>query len=334
VIVNALMPLIHDRPTGGSVYNRHVLGHLAGSMQVELHLSSPAADRSRWTGGLWLVDSLCLDSGAAHIEQCPNAVAVLIAHYLHVLDPRRQFSGRAAAELKMMQRYRAVVATSRFVYSALPAAGFRGEVEVIPPGLEANYRKPGNRPVRRHPAILTVAGVVPAKGLMEMLRALETSSGLDWRWEIVGDTQLDASFYREFCECLDRSPVRDRILMRGALPEPEVAAAYDRCDVFALPSRFETCSMATMEAMARGLPVVAYRVGGLPDLLPEISRQMLAEPDNVSGLMETLRLFLTDAGCRQRLGEANRKASESFLTWEESSFALARLLRRLSPQTE
>jgi glycosyltransferase involved in cell wall biosynthesis len=128
--------------------------------------------------------------------------------------------------------------------------------------------------------------------------------------------------------------VRDRIVMRGALPEPEVAAAYDRCDVFALPSRFETCSMATMEAMARGLPVAAFRVGGLPDLLPEISRQMLAEPDDVSGLMETLRLFLTDAGCRQRLGEANRRASESFLSWEESSFALVRLLRRISPQTE
>jgi glycosyltransferase involved in cell wall biosynthesis len=334
VIVNALMPLIHDRPTGGSVYNRQVLGHLAESMQVELHLDSPAVDRSRWAGGLWLVDSLCLDSGAAHIEQCPDAVAVLIAHYLHVLDPRRQFSRRAAAELEMMKRYRAVVATSRFVDSALPTAGFRGEVEVIPPGLEANYRKPHHRPVRPNPAILTVAGVVPSKGLMELLRGLETSSGLHWRWEIVGDTQLDAAFYREFRECLDRSPVRDRIVMRGALPEPEVAAAYDRCDVFALPSRFETCSMATMEAMARGLPVAAFRVGGLPDLLPEISRQMLAEPDDVSGLMETLRLFLTDAGCRQRLGEANRRASESFLSWEESSFALVRLLRRISPQTE
>ena len=54
----------------------------------------------------------------------------------------------------------------------------------------------------------------------------------------------------------------------------------------------------------------------------------------VGSLMETLRLFLTDAGCRQRLGEANRKASERFLSWEESSFALARLLRRISPQTE
>jgi glycosyltransferase involved in cell wall biosynthesis len=328
------MPLIHDRPTGGSVYNRQVLGHLTESVQVELHLDSPAANHSRWAGGLWLVDSLCLDRGAAHLEQCPDAVAVLIAHYLHVLDPHRQSSARAAAELEMVQRYRAVVATSRFVDSALLAAGFRGEVEVIPPGLEASYRKPVHRPTPRNPAILTVAGVVPAKGLMELLRALETSSGLDWRWEVVGDTQLDASFYREFRDCLERSPVCDRTVVRGALPEPEVAAAYDRCDVFALPSHFETCSMATMEAMARSLPVVAFRVGGLPDLLPEISRQMLAEPDDVSGFMKTLRLFLTNAGCRQRLGEANRKASESFLTWEESSFALGRLLKRLSPQTE
>ena len=334
MIVNALMPLIHDRQTGGSVYNRHVLGHLAESMKIELHLDSPAADRSRWAGGLWLVDSLCLASGAAHLKHCTDAVAVLIAHYLHILDPRYQSSAQAAAELEMVRNYRAVVATSGYAGGALATAGFRGEVEVIPPGLEADYRKPVRRPGRPNPVILTVAGVVPAKGLMELLRALETASGVDWRWEIVGDTRFDASFYREFRACLDRSPARDRIVVRGAVPESEVLAAYDRCDVFALPSRFETCSMATMEAMARSLPVAAFRVGGLQDLLPEISRQMLAEPDDVSGLIEILRLFLTNASCRQRLGEANRKASQSFLGWEASGFALARLLRRLSRQTE
>src|ERR1700731_1879088 len=114
------MPLIHDRPTGGSVYNRQVLGHLAESMQVELHLDSPAVDRSRWAGGLWLVDSRCLDSGAAHIEQRPVAGAVLIPNYLHVPAPRRQFTRGAAAKFEMMKRSRAVVAPSRFVDSAYP----------------------------------------------------------------------------------------------------------------------------------------------------------------------------------------------------------------------
>ena len=87
---HALMPAIHDRQTGGSIYNRQMLDHLAKSTPIELYLDAPGADCSRWPGGLWLADSLCLERGARHVAHCPGASGVLFAHYLEILDPRRR----------------------------------------------------------------------------------------------------------------------------------------------------------------------------------------------------------------------------------------------------
>ena len=141
-MIHALMPAIHDRQTGGSIYNRQVLEYLARSTPVQLHLDAPDADLSQWSGGVWLVDSLCLERGAALLASCPSATGVLLAHYLAILDPRRRHSGRVSAEAAHLKRYRGIVTTSRFAECALLAAGYEGTVATIPPGLAPPYRAP------------------------------------------------------------------------------------------------------------------------------------------------------------------------------------------------
>jgi glycosyltransferase involved in cell wall biosynthesis len=322
------MPTIHDRLTGGSIYNRRILDWLAQSTPMELHLNS-TANHSGLPGGLWLVDSLCLEAGAAHFAKRADTCGVLIAHYLEILDPERRHSARAAAESSMLRRYSAVVTTSRFAQGALRDGGFQGLVEAIPPGLDAAYLQPAVRSLDSpRAAIVTVASVLPDKGLSEMLGALETLSDLDWSWEVIGDVGLNAAFVQEFRARVVRSSVSDRIALRGALPPHEVIAAYDRADIFALPSRFETCSMATMEAMTRGLPVAAFRVGGLPDLLPEDSLQVIAEPGDLTGLRELLRSLIASPIERRRLGHANHNAAIRFQGWDDCGRAMQRFLER------
>jgi glycosyltransferase involved in cell wall biosynthesis len=329
-VIHALMPSIHHRLTGGSIYNRRILEWLARSGErwdkVKLHVN---ADHSELPGGLWLVDSLCIAAGAAHLAKRADASGVLIAHYLEVLDSDRSHSARAAEESSMLHHYSGIVTTSRFARNALRDAGFQGVVEAIPPGLDEAYRRPTRRSTDpRGTAIVTVASVLPDKGLSEMLSALETLSDLNWSWEVIGDAGLDTDFAREFCTHAARSSVGDRIAFRGALPPHEVIAAYDRADIFALPSRFETCSMATMEAMARGLPVAAFRVGGLPDLLPEASLEVIAERGDLAGWRESLRRLIVSPAERHRLGEANRCAADRFQSWDDCGRAMQRFLER------
>ena len=327
-MIHALMPSIHDRQTGGSIYNRQILSYLAKSRQVELHIDS-AEDHGRWPGGLWLVDSLCLETGASHLANRAGASGILIAHYLESIDPQRRGTARTAEESAMLQHYSAVVTTSDFARRALMAGGFQGPVETIVPGLSADFRQAVRRPVHSPKmTILTVASVVANKGLAEMLCALEKLSDLDWSWELIGDVNLHPAFADDFRDRVRRSRVSDRIAIRGALSSSDVIARYDGCDIFALPSQFETCSMATMEAMARGLPVAAFQVGGLPDLLPKVSREALTEPGNAAGWVEALRRLIVDRDERQRLGAANRSASRRFPSWEECGSALESFIVR------
>jgi hypothetical protein len=196
--------------------------------------------------------------------------------------------------------------------------------------LDEAYRQAIERSPSGSPgsAIVTVASVLPDKGLLEMLDTLETLSDLNWSWEVIGDPDLHTDFAREFCARAAQSPVGDRIEFRGALPAHEVIAAYDRADIFALPSRFETCSMATMEAMARGLPVAAFRVGGLPDLLPEASLEVISEPGDLGGWRESLGRLIISPSERHRLGKANRRAADYFQSWDDCGRAMQRFLER------
>jgi len=324
------MPPIHNWLTGGSLYNNRVLAHLEKSATVELHLDSGVEDNIERSGGLWLVDSLCLQTFALHLNRRSDAKGVLIAHYLKLLDPLHQHSSAAEAELAALQPFTAVITTSAFSRRVLLEAGYQGRVEAILPGLKSTYRRPVAARSSGSPTILTVATLLPGKGLVQMLSALERLRELEWRWEIIGDSKLDPAFAQELSVHLNRSSLRDRVFLRGAIAPEVVEAAYDRAHVFALPSRFETCSMATMEAMARGLPVVAFRVGGLPDLIPEISRRALASPGDMDAFAGRLGMLIEDAGERNDFGQANLEASRRFPSWEDTGGAVESLLRELS----
>jgi glycosyltransferase involved in cell wall biosynthesis len=325
------MPVIHHRLTGGSLYNNRILAYLESHCEVQTHIDA-GGNSLDTAGGIWVADSLCLRSFAEHSTRFKDAVGVLIAHYLQAIDP--SCASSAGEELAALNMFQAVITTSEFSRKALQQAGFQGAVRAVLPGLDSSYRTPtplrGTAPVR----ILTIATLLPDKGLMDMLAVLSSLRDLDWSWEIAGDSELDREFAREFEERVRASTVAGRVWLRGCVPPADVMAAYDRSHIFALPSRFESCSMATMEAMARGLPVVAFRVGGLPHLLPEACRAALLEPSDWDGFSAKLRSLINNPDQRLKSGDANRVASARFPSWEESGTAVLRFLEELNPSRE
>lgn len=323
--LSALMPSIHHRQTGGSVFNRRILELLAQSIDVDLHVAE--SSRADPETGVWIVDSLCLQAGAALLNRCPDAKGILIAHYLKVLDPRYWLSTEARTELDALRAYCAVITTSNYSGEALRNRGYTGRIEVIQPGLDVAYRR---APVKR-PAgqcrILTVASVLPDKGLLDLISMLEELQDLDWSWDLIGDDALDSGFASEFRERLHSSTIAVRVAQRGALRAEAVLEAYDRADLFVLPTRFETCSIVTMEAMARGLPVAAFRVGGLAESLPDRYGLQLAATGDIAGFRQILHDFISDQRLRLACGEANHITSERFPAWEEAGAKIRNLLR-------
>ncbi|HEX2860638.1 MAG TPA: glycosyltransferase, partial [Lacunisphaera sp.] len=97
----------------------------------------------------------------------------------------------------------------------------------------------------------------------------------------------------------------------------DVAAWYDAADIFVLPSDLEGMPLAIMEAMAKGLPVIATAVSGIPEELGNTGQLLPSGQKNrpalVQQLIRTLNLWANDAALRRIVGEAGRlRAEEMF----------------------
>ena len=95
----------------------------------------------------------------------------------------------------------------------------------------------------------------------------------------------------------------DCIEFHGHKSHPEVIRLLRGCEVFVLPSRFETFGIAIVEAMACGRPVVAANAGGMPEIVRNGITGILVDKENPSQLADALNALLGDPSLRQRLGE-------------------------------
>lgn len=123
------------------------------------------------------------------------------------------------------------------------------------------------------------------------------------------DTQHgpDGRSYRAAFEAEASPAHRARAHFHGATSDAELRGFYRDCDIFVAPSRFESFGLILVEAMIFGKPVVACRVGGMPEVVAENETALLAEPGDAQSLKARLTRLIGDADLRARLGRAGRE---------------------------
>lgn len=153
--------------------------------------------------------------------------------------------------------------------------------------------------------LLSIARLVEKKGLQVAIRALRSRPDLDVVYDIVGDGPLRAELHR-------LAEGDDRVRFHGTLEPAKVREALSWADVLLAPSLTaadgdqEGIPVAIMEAMAAGLPVVATRHSGIPELVADGETGLLVDEGDVAGLADALARIVGDTGLRCRLGEAGR----------------------------
>lgn len=120
--------------------------------------------------------------------------------------------------------------------------------------------------------------------------------------------------------------VRARVTFTEELPQGELLERYQSADLFVFPSACnEAFGMPPVEAMACGLPVVASRIGGLPEVVIDGETGVLAEPHDAHDLAGRISALLADGARLRRLGRAGPAHSARF-TWDRVADRLRELL--------
>ena len=249
---------------------------------------------------------------------------------LHSLEPLRPWkadqlgTGYAVstwAERLAVERAERVIAVSAQmradILSHFQVAPER--VVVIHNGVDADaFRRTEAREVLarhqvREPYVLFVGRISEQKGIFQLLeaaRALPDEVSLVLCASSPDTPELAARLQAAVAG-------RPRVQWINAmLPVSEVVQLYSHAAVFACPSIYEPFGLINLEAMACGTPVVASRVGGIPEVVVDGETGWLVPPGDPAALAEALRVSLADPTRARRMGEAGRRRVEAHFSWD------------------
>jgi glycosyltransferase involved in cell wall biosynthesis len=187
--------------------------------------------------------------------------------------------------------------------------------------------------VRAGPNAPPSNGDLPAPDRYESRRVLFVAG----RWEPKGGPELATAFER----VLDSHPEAKLTIVGcspqvalpncevvGRVPVQNVGDYYDRASIFCLPTRREAYGIVFLEALAHGLPVVATRVGALPELVSEGETGYLVDVGDVDALAARLKALLDDPERCRRFGFAARTAGATY-SWTKTAEAVLRHIERV-----
>lgn len=191
-----------------------------------------------------------------------------------------------------------------------------GTVRVIPNALDTSlFSPPEARATSQTVNILFVGRLERAKGIETLAAAIPAvcDAAGNVRFTIIGGSRPRAgggSTLDYMRDTLDRYIRDGRVELRGFVPDGDLLAAYREADVCVVPSLlYESFSLTCAQAMACGLPVVASRIGGIPETLGEAG--IIIPPGNADDLAQALIRLADDAAQRAVLGEAARQSAVS-----------------------
>jgi glycosyltransferase involved in cell wall biosynthesis len=199
----------------------------------------------------------------------------------------------------------------------------RERLHYIPNGVNTDDFSPGPR----DPALLKAYGLEPGDNVVVVPRRLDPKNGVDVLVRAVGEAKDalprlkvllvgDGEQKPELLALSAKLGVRERVIFCGSQPRAAMAPHLRLADLAALPSRAEAVSLAGLEAMACGLPVLGSRVGGIPEFVFEGDNGRLFPVEDHRRLAEILvEVFSNPASIPEMGARARQGVTENF-SWK------------------
>jgi glycosyltransferase involved in cell wall biosynthesis len=334
------------KPSGGNAYDRRIcdgltaLGWDVTEHQVDGGWPWPDVDAHRALsrviadvpdGAVVLIDGLIASTVPDVLVPHARRLALVVLVHLPLGDgpPGHEVADARSRECAVLAASTAVVTTSEWTrnllldrYSLRPQ-----NVVVAQPGVDPAELAPGTAAGGE---LLCVAAVTPHKGHDVLVAALAAVRHLSWRCVLVGTLDREPEFADLLHHKANEAGIGDRIWFAGPRTGAELDRAYAAADVLVVPSLGETYGMVVTEALARGLPVIATAVGGLPNTLGRTADGrrpgLLVAPGAVPALTAALSSWLRDAELRRGLRLAAQERRATLSGWPATVERVAHIL--------
>lgn len=206
-----------------------------------------------------------------------------------------------ALQVFVVKRADRLIAVSRSTADALvrDLGADPAKVSVISSGVRTDIFRPMDRAYCR-----ANLGIEPNEKVVIFVGQLNDLKGVDLLFEAASRLS-HVQFVLVGDGFLKHGPFNCRFL--GPRPNEEIPELLCAADVLALPSRSEGTPVAILESFACGIPVVASRVGGIPDVVRDGYNGYLIEPGDVDALVDRLKRILEDTEKAQNMGMAGRE---------------------------
>jgi colanic acid/amylovoran biosynthesis glycosyltransferase len=278
-----------------------------------------------------------------HFPNVGADVAMIVARYggdgwsfsLTLHGPTELYDVREHNLAEKVRRARFAICVSHYMRSQLMTLVEREhwpKLHVLRCGIDTERFSPpaSERPPNATPTVLAVGRLDARKGHVLLVEALGrmADDGDQAHVVIVGEGPE-----RPLLELLAGDlGVSDRLTLPGAVGQDEIGSWFREADLFCLPSLAEGVPIVLMEAMASGLPVVAPRLMGIPELVEDGLSGTLVTPGEADELAAALRAQLADADVRRSMGEAGRRRVLAEFEVGECTRRVAELMRTAAGQ--
>lgn len=325
-----------ERVSGGNVYDQRVSAELPtlgwDVRVVEVAAEAPAGPDLLAhipDGSIVAVDGLIAIGSPTVIEAAADRVRlVVIAHMIAEAfadaDPRV-----VAAQRRVLPRAHRVIAASAWLRDEFErhALSTAERLVVATPGSDEAAMGAGTA---TGGSLLCVGVVAPHKGQDTLVDALaRLDDAPPWTCTFAGALSAHPDFAAGLAGTASQAGLSDRITWAGVLPARELDDAYARADVLVAPSRTETYGIAIGDALGRGIPVIASRVGGIPETAQPRDAVMLVPPGDPAALGDALRRWLDDPRLRASMSAAARHAAPARARWSDTARTIHATLEAL-----
>jgi phosphatidyl-myo-inositol dimannoside synthase len=201
-------------------------------------------------------------------------------------------------------------------------------ISIVPNGVEMTVFKPVDQPGGVRPlTLLCVGRLIERKGQHHLLHAVSLLQQRGYVDQVkvvfVGTGDFEHQL-RQLCSDLH---LQENVAFAGFQERDEVPAFYQAADVFVLPSFNEGMSVALLEALSAGLPVIVTDTGGTAELVCD--NGLIVPWANPPLLAEAIEAFLHQPELCQRMGEKSREVAQKF-TWQMAANTYLSLFQQIS----